>query len=74
VARAWAAEEPAGVVGDAGGPPIGIYPNPECPSCGVLMLHVASVRHHIREYGDGFRSAFICETCARAAVTGTNWN
>ena len=62
------------VVGDAGGPPVGIYPNPVCPSCAVLMFHIATAVSDIREYGDGFRSVFICEQCTRAAVTGTNWN
>jgi hypothetical protein len=62
------------VVGDAGGPPVGLYPNPTCPACGILMFHVATILSHIREYGEGFRSAFICESCIRAAVTGTNWN
>lgn len=62
------------VVGDAGGPPIGLYPNPVCRGCGVLMFHIATVLSRIREYGEGFRSAFICEHCVRVAVTGTNWN
>ena len=38
------------------------------------MFHVATVLSTIREYGEGFRSAFICEACLGAAVTGTNWN
>lgn len=62
------------VGGDAGGPPVGIYPNPVCPECGILMFHVATVLSTIREYGEGFRSVFVCEYCVRAAVTGTNWN
>lgn len=64
----------AGVVGSMGGPPVGLYPNPACPGCGVLMFHVATVEHGIREYGDGFRSVFICETCERTCSTGTGWN
>ncbi len=63
-----------GICGTAGGPPIGIYPNPVCPECGVLMFHCASIESSAREYGEGFRSVFYCETCIRAAVTGTNWN
>ena len=43
-----------GVVGTVGGPPIGLYPNPNCRGCGQLMFHVLSVEHGIREYGDGF--------------------
>lgn len=62
------------VYGTAGGPPVGIYPNPVCPGCAVLMFHVATVQTGIREYGEGFRSAFVCERCIRAAVTGTSWN
>jgi hypothetical protein len=61
-------------VGTAGGPPIGTYPNPCCPSCGRLMFHVATVEHHVREYGDGFRSLFLCEDCHMAACNATGWN
>jgi hypothetical protein len=62
------------VVGTAGGPPIGLYPNPSCPSCGRLMFHVATVEHLVREYGDGFRSLFLCEDCHVAACNATGWN
>jgi len=63
-----------GVCGTAGGPPIGIYPNPVCPDCEMLMFHGASIESSVREYGEGFRSVFFCEHCVRTAVTGTNWN
>jgi hypothetical protein len=62
------------VVGTVGGPPIGLYPNPRCPTCARMMFHVMSVQHHVREYGDGFRSIYYCEDCSRAACTATNWN
>lgn len=62
------------VVGTFGGPPIGLYPPPRCPSCTRLMFHVMSVVHHVREYGDGFRSVYYCEDCSRAACTATGWN
>ena len=63
-----------GVVGDLGGPPIGLYPNPKCPLCHTLMFHILTVESGIREYGDGMRSLFVCEACAVAACTATNWN
>lgn len=63
-----------GVVGTVGGPPIGLYPNPCCPSCGKLMFHVATLGDDVRQYGDGFRSLFICEDCERAACHATGWN
>jgi hypothetical protein len=63
-----------GVVGTVGGPPIGLYPNPSCPSCCKLMFHVATLRAGVRQYGDGFRSLFVCEDCARAACHATAWN
>jgi hypothetical protein len=63
-----------GVEGVAGGPPIGLYPNPRCPECGRLMLHIATVSSAIREYGEGFRSLFACEDCRTAACTGVLWN
>jgi hypothetical protein len=63
-----------GVVGTAGGPPIGIYANPHCPSCDRLMFHVFSVEHHVRDYGDGWRSLFVCAECQVAACNGTGWN
>jgi hypothetical protein len=64
----------AAFVGHAGGPPIGIYPNPSCPRCARLMFHVVSVEHHIRDYGDGWRSLFICEDCHLVTCNATNWN
>ncbi|SDS64147.1 hypothetical protein [Actinoplanes derwentensis] len=63
-----------GVVGVAGGPPIGLYPNPACPSCKRLMFHVATVTSLVREHGDGFRSLYLCEDCETAAVTATSYN
>jgi hypothetical protein len=63
-----------GVVGDVGGPPIGLYPNPSCPNCGKLLFHVATVTKDVREYGDGFRSLFVCEDCQIAASHATMWN
>lgn len=63
-----------GVVGTAGGPPIGIYAPPSCPSCARLMFHLLSVTHHVRDYGDGFRSLFLCEDCHTAACQATSWN
>ncbi|MET8148284.1 hypothetical protein ACIBSW_26960 [Actinoplanes sp. NPDC049668] len=63
-----------GVVGTVGGPPLGIYPNPSCPSCKRLMFHTATVSHHIRDYGDGWRSLYLCEDCHTVAVTATGWN
>ncbi|MDW5326939.1 hypothetical protein [Plantactinospora sp. KLBMP9567] len=63
-----------GVVGTAGGPPIGLYANPSCPSCGRLMFHVVSVENRIREYGDGWRSLFICEDCHTVSCNATGWN
>jgi len=62
------------VVGTLGGPPIGLYPNPRCPTCARMMFHAMSVEHHVRQYGDGFRSIYYCEDCSRAACTATNWN
>jgi hypothetical protein len=63
-----------GVEGHVGGPPIGLYPNPNCPTCGKLMFHVCTVTTYVREYGDGFRSLFVCETCSVAASHATGWN
>ncbi len=63
-----------GVEGTVGGPPIGLDPNPCCPSCGKLMFHVATLRDGVRQYGDGFRSLFVCEDCERAACHATAWN
>jgi hypothetical protein len=64
----------AGVEGTVGGPPIGLYSNPVCPSCGKLMFHVATMTDGVREYGDGFRSLFVCEDCRHAACHATSWN
>jgi len=61
-----------GVVGTAGGAPIGLDPTPNCPGCNVLMFHGAAIES--RDYGEGFRSVFYCEQCVRVAVTGSNWN
>jgi hypothetical protein len=63
-----------GVEGTVGGSPTGLGTNPICSSCGVLMFHAATVRSNIREYAQGFRSSFYCETCHRAASVGSNWN
>jgi hypothetical protein len=62
------------LVGTAGGPPIGVYANPSCPSCGRLMFHVATVENHVREYGDGWRGVFVCEDCHTVASNATGWN
>ncbi len=62
------------VVGDVGGPPIGLYPNPTCPTCNKLMFHIATMTCDVREYGDGFRSLFICEDCDIVASHATGWN
>jgi hypothetical protein len=62
------------VVGTAGGPPIGIYDNPSCEDCGRLMFHVVSVEHHVRDYGDGWRSLFVCEDCQLVTCNATGWN
>lgn len=63
-----------GVVGTAGGPPIGLYPNPACRSCDRLMFHVATVSSMVREHGDGPRGLYLCEDCVTVAVTSTPWN
>lgn len=63
-----------GVVGVAGGPPIGLYPNPRCRSCDRLMWHVTTVQNYVREYGHGWRSLYLCEDCAVTTCTATNWN
>ncbi len=64
----------AGVHGDVGGPPIGLYEIPCCPVCGKLMFHVCTIASRLREYGDGFRSAFMCEDCLQVASQATGWN
>jgi hypothetical protein len=63
-----------GVVGTAGGPPAGIYAAPGCDSCGRLMFHVVSVEHHVRDYGDGRRSLYVCEDCQSVTCAATGWN
>ncbi|GAB4052356.1 hypothetical protein [Catellatospora paridis] len=63
-----------GVVGTAGGPPIGLYPNPHCRSCDRLMFHVVTVQNYIREYGHGWRTLYLCERCQITTCTATNWN
>lgn len=63
-----------GVAGHVGGPPIGLYPNPKCIHCGRLMFHVLSIPNHIREFGTGFRSVYLCERCHVIACTATSWN
>lgn len=63
-----------GVVGTVGGPPIGLYANPSCPSCGRLMFHVVTVENTVREYGDGWRSLYLCEDCLTTAGTATGSN
>lgn len=62
------------VYGQVGGPPIGLYPNPECDGCGHLMFHILTVQAYIHEYGDGWRSLFVCEDCCRVACQATHWN
>lgn len=63
-----------GVVGDVGGPPIGLEPIPHCTTCGKLMFHVCTVTNNVREYGDGFRNMFLCEGCMLVASQATSWN
>jgi hypothetical protein len=60
--------------GVAGGPAIGLYPNPHCRSCGRLMFHVTTVKHTVREHGHGWRSLYLCEDCRITTCTATNWN
>ena len=55
------------VYGDVGGPPPGLNENPCCPDCGKLMFHVCTISSNLREFGDGFRSAFFCEDCMQTA-------
>ncbi|MFC4044399.1 hypothetical protein ACFO1B_38810 [Dactylosporangium siamense] len=62
------------VFGVAGGPAIGLYPNPHCRSCDRLMFHVTTVKHTIREHGHGWRSLCLCEDCRITTCTATNWN
>ena len=63
-----------GVHGDVGGPPLGLDENPCCPICEKLMFHVCTVANTLREYGDGFRSAFFCEDCMQIASQAMGWN
>jgi hypothetical protein len=63
-----------GVVGTAGGPALGLYPNPHCRTCDRLMFHVATVQNNIREYGDGWRSLYVCAECRLTTCTATPWN
>ncbi|MFC7550999.1 hypothetical protein [Plantactinospora sp. GCM10030261] len=62
------------VFGTAGGPPIGLYPNPHCRCCDHLMFHILTVQNYIREYGHGWRSLYLCEQCSITTCTATNWN
>jgi len=62
------------VMGDVGGPPIGLYPNPHCLSCQKLMFHLSTVVSDVREYGEGFRSLYLCETCGLVASHASPWN
>jgi hypothetical protein len=58
-----------GVEGDVGGPPqLGSVP--ACPTCGKTMFFVSCVERLVREYGDGFRSLYVCEDCMVAACQG----
>ena len=63
-----------GVEGTAGGPPIGLYPNPICPACNRLTFHAFTVTDEIRSYGDGWRSLFVCEDCYIVACSATSSN
>ena len=63
-----------GVYGYIGGPPNSLYPPPVCRQCGILMFHVLTVEAQIHEYGDAWRSLFVCETCRVAASKAINWN
>jgi hypothetical protein len=62
------------VYGHAGGPSIGLYPNPKCAQCNRLMFHVVSVEARICGDQDGFRSLFACEDCSLIACNSTWWN
>jgi hypothetical protein len=62
------------VIGVVGGPPMGLAPAPSCASCGRVMFHIGWTDTHSREYGDGFRSLFICEDCRTSATLATLWN
>jgi hypothetical protein len=62
------------VVGTAGGSPLGVGRAPHCPTCTRLMFHVASVTHHVRDYGDGWRGLFVCEDCQLVTCNANGWN
>jgi hypothetical protein len=62
------------VIGVLGGPPLGLGPTPSCVECGRLMFHIGETGHSVREYGEGFRSLFICESCRISATVATLWN
>ncbi|GCE21886.1 hypothetical protein [Dictyobacter kobayashii] len=64
----------AHVYGDVGGPPLGLSENPSCPICGKLMFHLCTIASTLREYGAGFRSAFLCEDCQQVASQSSGWN
>lgn len=63
-----------GVMGVLGGPPMGLAFAPACPGCGRLMFHAGHIEARPREYGDGFRSLFLCERCLVSATLATLWN
>lgn len=63
-----------GVIGVLGGPPMGLAFAPACPGCGRLMFHAGHIEARPREYGDGFRSLFLCERCRVSATLATLWN
>lgn len=63
-----------GVIGVLGGPPMGLAYAPACPSCDRLMFHAGNIEARPREYGDGFRSLFLCERCLVSATLATLWN
>ncbi|MEO5966086.1 MAG: hypothetical protein ABIR11_11525 [Candidatus Limnocylindrales bacterium] len=63
-----------GVIGVLGGPPMGLAYAPTCPGCGRLMFHAGYCEARPREYGDGFRSLFLCERCVISATLATLWN
>jgi hypothetical protein len=60
--------------GVVGGPSLGVGRVPHCRSCGVLMFHLASLEHHVRDYGDGWRGLFVCEDCQLVTCNATGWN
>lgn len=64
----------ASVIGVVGGPPMGLACAPTCPGCGRLMFHAGHIEARPREYGDGFRSLFLCERCVISATLATLWN